>query len=810
MAKKRAKILESRYFGFIIGLIVVLLFLGIDVSTRVFKNLNTKAVDFQFILKGISTATSVQEGVTVTKKNPKISDDIVIVGIDSRSLARFGRWPFPRSTHANLVDSFSRIKDQNDRESALFVDVFFIEPDRNASEDARLVKSIADSKRVFMETVLDVGIGDYDSYAKMLDREKVLQDRFPFFSKVSGPWQNMTEFKSVQAPLKPYGEAIAGYGHANYTQDVDETYRRQALIAKLAVEKEQIRFDTLTEGYTVNSAAFERLAWVDVKGFSHTIPTPLTRASLAQLGKRLAAESPPVIIDKNGDGQAVEKYYIVKKYQDVFVPAITLSLALNYFKVSPDAVTVELGKRIVIPHPTVFDPATGTRVPYSVTLGTDTYDSQGKLVKAAPRKTLEELDIPINENGEMRINFMGYRSSAAIDGYKTFPVRSYASYADRVPGPDPQTWPRTKAVGNKILMVGPFADGIAQDEKPTPYGLMYGIEIHANALNTILMDNFLVPVPQWVDVLVLLILVCAVAFFTSRYSTIWAFISVVVGIIVFFFVTSFLFEYQNMIIDFPKPTIGMILAFIAVVSYRAMTEEREKKQIRMTFGKYVSPKVVDQILENPPELGGVDKDLTVLFSDIRGFTTLSENMTPQELVNHLNVYLTAMTDLILEYGGTLDKYVGDEIMCFWGAPLPQEDHAILACKCALRQMEKLRELNQQWPESKRINIGIGLNSGIMTVGNMGSPGRMNYTLMGDNVNLGARLEGTNKQYGTGIIISEFTYGLVKDHFIVRELDNIRVKGKNKPVLIYELVDAIDSLEPPPLDVGKKKGKGSLK
>jgi len=121
---------------------------------------------------------------------------------------------------------------------------------------------------------------------------------------------------------------------------------------------------------------------------------------------------------------------------------------------------------------------------------------------------------------------------------------------------------------------------------------------------------------------------------------------------------------------------------------------------------------------------------------------------------------------------------------------------------------KLRELNQQWPESKKINIGIGLNSGIMTVGNMGSPGRMNYTLMGDNVNLGARLEGTNKQYGTGIIISEFTYGLVKDHFIVRELDNIRVKGKNKPVLIYELVDAIDSLEPPPLDVGKRKGKGS--
>jgi adenylate cyclase len=214
------------------------------------------------------------------------------------------------------------------------------------------------------------------------------------------------------------------------------------------------------------------------------------------------------------------------------------------------------------------------------------------------------------------------------------------------------------------------------------------------------------------------------------------------------------------------------------------------------FAKYVSPQVVEQLLVNPPELGGVDKEITVLFSDIRGFTTLSETLTPQALVNHLNVYLTEMTDLIFKYYGTLDKYVGDEIMCFWGAPLPQKEHAILACQCALKQIEVLNELNRSWPPEKRINIGIGVNSGIMTVGNMGSPGRMNYTLMGDNCNLGARLEGTNKEYGTTIIISEYTYGLVKDRVVARELDNIRVKGKNKPVLIYELVDVLDGLEPP--------------
>ena len=251
----------------------------------------------------------------------------------------------------------------------------------------------------------------------------------------------------------------------------------------------------------------------------------------------------------------------------------------------------------------------------------------------------------------------------------------------------------------------------------------------------------------------------------------------------------------------------MALTFVSIVVYRVMTEEKDKRRIKEMFGKYVSPAVVTEILGSPPELGGVDKDLTVFFSDIRGFTTLSESMTPQELVNHLNLYLTAMTDAILEYKGTLDKYVGDEIMCFWGAPLPQEDHAILACKSALRQLQILDELNEGWPPEKRINIGIGLNSGIMTVGNMGSLGRMNYTLMGDNVNLGARLEGTNKEYATRTIMSEFTYGLVKDRVIARELDNIRVKGKNKPVVIYELVDVLEGLDPgdttPP---GKKKKK----
>jgi adenylate cyclase len=227
-----------------------------------------------------------------------------------------------------------------------------------------------------------------------------------------------------------------------------------------------------------------------------------------------------------------------------------------------------------------------------------------------------------------------------------------------------------------------------------------------------------------------------------------------------------------------------------MIVYRILTEEKEKKAIQGMFSNYVSKRVVEELLKHPEKLvlGGEDKQITVLFSDIRGFTTLSEKLTPQELVAHLNEYLSAMTDLIFKYEGTLDKYVGDEIMAFWNAPVEQENHAELACRTALEMMEVLKQLNEQWPEEKKLNIGIGLNTGVMTVGNMGSKSRMDYTLMGDSVNLGARLEGTNKIYGTNIIISEFTYEQVKDRFVCRELDNIRVKGKQKPVKIFQVMD----------------------
>lgn len=807
MPRKRAKFLETRIFGFVIALAVALVVAGLNYGTALLESLDLKTLDTHFFLKMSTMGKTVQEGAVVAEKSIKLSDDILIVGVDFSSLSKFGKWPFPRYRHAELLNAFTRISDPNQRENAILVDVFFNDKGSVPEDDAALLKAITDSGRTFLETMLVFSDESNEERAKEIaDREGLLHSKYGTLKHVTGPWKSMRGYLGSDPPLPEFAEAIAGYGHANFTPDRDQVYRYQPLVAKSSILLEELDLADIKPGYKVDEAGFERLAWMDMDGNFHNIDTPLTSKSLAALVKTVEKNAPPKVDDNGANGAAPTQHFIIRRFKDSFVPSITLSLALHYFGKTFDDADVILGKRIRIPAPTRFDPETGERRPYELQMVADKFDAEGNLVKEGKKRGVPYIDIPINANGEMLINFMGYPSSESSDGPQTFTVRPFASLAAKAPvSEDPGTWRRTLAMANKIVMVGAFSKGMADDEKPTPFGLMYGIEVHANALNTIIMDNFIRPAPLWLDLLVLAFMVGLVAFMSSRIPTVFSFFGTLVLLAGYFVGLTTIFETKAFLINFATPAISMIFTFISIVVYRAMTEERDKKKMRETFGKYVSPLLVDQLADNPPELGGIDKELTVFFSDIRGFTSISENMTPQELINHLNEYLTAMTDILLDYGGTLDKYMGDAIMGFWGAPLPQPDHALLACKCALKQMERLHELNKTWPEPKRLDIGIGLNTGKMTVGNMGSPLRLSYTLAGDNVNLGSRLEGTNKAYGTNIIISEYTYGLVRDKVIARELDNIRVKGKNKPVLIYELIDVVDGLDAPRLsqDKGKK-------
>jgi adenylate cyclase len=263
------------------------------------------------------------------------------------------------------------------------------------------------------------------------------------------------------------------------------------------------------------------------------------------------------------------------------------------------------------------------------------------------------------------------------------------------------------------------------------------------------------------------------------------------SLFVYFWLSYFLFAHYKMWVADFLPTATLSVTFAGIVSYRFFFEEGEKKKVRSAFSQYMHPALIAQMLSSPEglRLGGEEKELTALFADIRGFTTLSENLTPAQLVELLNEYLTQMTEVIFKNWGTLDKYIGDAIMAFWGAPYPQADHALRSCRAGLDMITALKRLQEGWKVRALppIDIGVGINSGPMLVGNMGSKRRKNFTIMGDSVNLASRLEGINRQFGTHIIISEATFLLVKDHVVARELDLIRVKGKTQPVKVFELI-----------------------
>ena len=789
--RNRLKFLEAKYFCFIIAALILVAFYVISNYTVIFSRLDNGMLDTLFKYRTDRIEQELQVGVSYEGFNPDISQDILIVGIDLKTLERLGRFPFPRWRHADLLNSLSRIQNQNERENSIFLDLLFGDSIDNPTYDGLLVDAFAENGRVFTETFLDEfppPAGSYDDYYK---RQSILYDVFGeiSFDKVSGDWQNLPAFYGIQPPLAPYASASSGYGHANFKEDYDDVYRRQPLLGKSSRLVESINLDDLTADYPVDESAFERLAWTDRIGIKHNIKYPLTDGELTKLRTMMEKEAPMKSVDTNNDGEPDDSYFVIEKYQDNLVPSITLSLACNYFNKRLSDLEVAIGEYILISDPQKYNIETGEWEDYRIVDTPAEIDADGNLIKAEISHQVPEIRIPIDDECKMLINFMGYPSFASTGEKQTFPVRSYSGYALNPPGLDSR-WPPTKALGNKIVMVGAFTKGMAADQKPTPYGLMFGVEVHANALNTILMNNFLVSAPYYINFIILAVVVFLIAFLSSRFSTVPSLFISLILILIIFFGSSYIFDKYNYVLSFFEPAIAIVMTFLLLIAYRVMTEERDKRKIKGMFGTYLSPKVVEQILDNPPELGGVDKNLSVFFSDIRGFTTLSETMPPQELVQLLNQYLTAMTDIILETEGTLDKYEGDAIMAFWGAPVPQEDHAYRACCSAVSQMEALKKLNATLPPEKQINIGIGINSGIMTVGNMGSTQRMDYTLIGDHVNLGARLEGTNKEYRTNIIISEFTYGLVKDKVIARELDNIRVKGKNKPVLIYELIDIV--------------------
>lgn len=409
--------------------------------------------------------------------------------------------------------------------------------------------------------------------------------------------------------------------------------------------------------------------------------------------------------------------------------------------------------------------------------------------------------IPTDTEGYLMINYAGRRHSiphaSAADllneNKKTISVKTNVRGPNGKYVDETREVPKAEFLKDKIFVLGATAIAVF-DLRVSPFDENFpGVETHANTIDNLLRKDFLFHSNEEDLQMPAVMLALGIALSASiSYSG--ALVGLLLTLATFIGIGAFdqyaLFA-NGIVVSVAFPLFQTLFTYSSLTFYKYLTEERSKKELRQTFSKYVSPQIVEEILRDPKnlELGGRKENITVFFSDVRGFTTFSEKLDPKDLSDLLNSYLTPMTDLVFLNRGTLDKYMGDAIMAFFGAPVPMPDHAAMAARCALQHMERLTTLNQELAKRNMdpIDIGIGLNTGECSVGNMGSQTVRNYTVMGDPVNLASRLEGINKEYGTHIIISEFTYAEIKDTFTCREVDWVRVKGKNKPVRIFELI-----------------------
>ncbi len=441
----------------------------------------------------------------------------------------------------------------------------------------------------------------------------------------------------------------------------------------------------------------------------------------------------------DADG-VIRRFPLMVSYKDRIFPSMTLKTVSNFRK--------------------GFDP-----VPVR--------DERGKLNGVSLGSDL----IPTNSRGEVIINYRGLQEQ--------FPVYSATDFLQGKVAPN--------SLKGKIVLVGATAIGI-YDLRVTPYSPnLPGILVQANFLDTILKGDFLVYDQDTLLIALAWMLITSiflVLLIPHIRMTHSLFITIVLSGMYVFGLNHY-FK-QNQIIPLVIPTLNLISIAVAMLLYRGLTEERDKKAIRSAFQSYLHPDLVKEMMDNPGalKLGGQRRECTILFSDVRNFTSISEKMDPQVLVTLMNEYFDPISQVIIAEGGYIDKFIGDAVMVIFGAPKATETHAEQACRTAIRMVAKVKELEPIFKEKFNIEafkIGIGIHTGEVIVGNIGTQKRLNYTVMGDTVNLASRLESATKELGATACMSESTFQKVGDHIKSRYLSEISVKGKEIKVRVYEIL-----------------------
>jgi adenylate cyclase len=625
------------------------------------------------------------------------SPSVVLAMIDEKSLDAEGRWPWPRSKIAALVDLLSA-----DGARVIAFDIGFLEPDENSGLE------LLDRVR---KTVKTLGLG-----TPQLDR---------FFGQTRQEVDN--DRALAQAIRESRAAVVLGdflhmrRSDLNYDIDQEEIDRRVELIS---------------------SSQYPMVSYPPGAG---DVALPTAYAPETNL---------PLLVDAAG--------------------------ASGYFNVKLDA------DGVVRWMPLVFQIGDSLFPPLSV-LAAWLYLDQPPLTVAVGLHGIDRIQmgdrtIPTDETGSILINYRGPP--------QTFP---HFSISDILGGSVPAGTFR-----DRIVLVGASATGI-YDARSTPFDPVFpGAEIHATVIDNILTGDFVVR-PTWAalyDVVAIAALAALVAAVLPRLGALAGLVFAGGLFAAYVLAAREAFVRFGVWLDVVHPLLALATIYTLLTVHHYVEEQRERRKIRNAFDRYVSPDVIQRMLEDPSRLrlGGEQKVLTVLFSDLQGFTSNSERYTPAELFEHLSEYYARMTERIFAREGMLKEYVGDELMAIFGAPAEHADHAVRACMAALDMRAHRRTMSEAWVAMGRppILARTGINSGPMLVGNLGSEYRFSYGVLGDDVNLGSRLEGLNKQYGTEILIGENTAALVGAAFRLREVDVVRVVGKQKPTCIYELVEAAET------------------
>lgn len=398
------------------------------------------------------------------------------------------------------------------------------------------------------------------------------------------------------------------------------------------------------------------------------------------------------------------------------------------------------------------------------------------------------VEIPTDENGQLWVHYARHDPSIYV---------SAADVLDNTVSPS--------KVNGKLVLIGTSAVGL-NDIKTTPVSrAMPGVEIHAQVLESVL-TGAAISRPNYalgVELLVAMIIGLLVIIFTPNLGPVRLVLAGAMFAASLVGTSWFFYAKYRYLIDFTYPLLSTTAIYVTFIFSSFVREQRQRVQIRGQFAQYMSPVLVEQLAQSPEKLklGGEEREMTIMFSDVRGFTSISESYKhdPQGLTALMNRFLTPLTNVIIEQKGYIDKYMGDAIMAFWNAPLDDPQHEINACEAAIQMLEKIDVVNKEREEEAAdgghvyipLNVGIGLNTGIGVVGNMGSDRKFNYSVLGDSVNLASRLEGQSKEYGFPIIVGSRTALAAKDKFAILELDFIMVKGKTEPEVIYAIAGRED-------------------